>query len=122
MRSICLQAPKAPLKPCLVPSCSDPFALLPPTSYDWELQAGKVSERQMSEAHMKRKKLRSQMVTFVSCKFTQWGAQSVSHELSDHSATTGNFGEPAARQGMHPKELLSNLPGATFWNKGLLWT
>lgn len=28
------------------------------------------------------------------CKFTQSGAETVSHEFSDHSATTGNFGEP----------------------------
>lgn len=27
------------------------------------------------------------------CKFTQSGAETVSHELSDHSATTGHFGK-----------------------------
>lgn len=30
------------------------------------------------------------------CKFTQSGAETMSHELSDHSATTGNFGKPIA--------------------------
>lgn len=40
------------------------------------------------------------------CKFTQSGAETVSHELSDHSATTGNFGKLIPWQGMHPQELL----------------
>lgn len=52
MRSICLWAL---IKPCLVPSCSAPFSLLPSTSHDCKLLAGKVSEKQMSEAYMKKK-------------------------------------------------------------------
>lgn len=50
MRSVFLQAPEAPLSPAWS------FPLLAPLlCYDWELLAGKVSEKQMSEAHMKRK-------------------------------------------------------------------
>jgi len=30
------------------------------------------------------------------CKFAQSGVETMSHELSDHSATTGNFGKPIA--------------------------
>lgn len=57
------------------------------------------------------------------CKFTQWGAETVSHELSEHSATTGNFGK-LGRECIQRScsVLLDTPPGATFWAKGLLWS